>query len=91
LIFLAEDLPTLQSGEYLELTDLSGLHSGANAIFVNFSFGASGYLSKNRERIHVDFGGQYTYLPNKISLLSSGIALPGIAESVIITSLASFD
>lgn len=38
------------AGEYLELTDLSGLHSGANAISGDFSFGASGYHCRDGER-----------------------------------------
>lgn len=40
----------LTSGTYLELTDLQGLHSGANAISGDFSFGASGYLCRDGER-----------------------------------------
>lgn len=39
------------AGEYLELTDLTGLHSGANPIAGDFSFGASGYLCRDGERI----------------------------------------
>jgi PmbA protein len=34
----------LFSGKYLMLTDLTGMHSGANAISGDFSFGASGFL-----------------------------------------------
>lgn len=41
----------LQSGEYLVLTDLDGLHSGVNALSGDFSLGASGYLCRNGERI----------------------------------------
>ena len=41
----------LQAGEYLEISDLTGLHSGANAISGNFSFGAAGFLCKDGERI----------------------------------------
>ena len=41
----------IQSGEYLEITDLTGLHSGANAISGNFSFGASGFLCRDGQRI----------------------------------------
>ena len=40
----------LKTGEYLELTHLTGLHSGANEVSGDFSFGASGYLCKNGER-----------------------------------------
>ena len=42
---------SLYAGEYLELTDLTGLHSGANAISGNFSFGASGFLCREGERV----------------------------------------
>ncbi|MBV1878507.1 MAG: TldD/PmbA family protein [Pseudomonadales bacterium] len=42
---------TLYQGEYLLLTDLTGLHSGANPISGNFSFGASGFLCKGGEQI----------------------------------------
>ncbi len=42
---------SLGDGEYLELTDLTGLHSGANAISGNFSFGASGFLCRDGKRI----------------------------------------
>ena len=42
---------TLYSGEYLLITDLSGLHSGANPISGQFSFGASGYLMKDGVRV----------------------------------------
>lgn len=41
----------LTSGDYLELTDLQGTHSGANALSGEFSFGASGYLCRNGERL----------------------------------------
>lgn len=46
-----DNAASLKKGEYLELTDLTGLHSGANAISGNFSFGASGYLCQNGERV----------------------------------------
>jgi PmbA protein len=41
---------TLQQGEYLEITQLDGLHSGTNAISGEFSCGASGYLCHDGER-----------------------------------------
>ena len=47
----ADDEDALKKGEYLQLTDLTGLHSGASAISGNFSFGASGYLCKDGGRI----------------------------------------
>ncbi len=39
------------AGEYVEITDLNGLHSGANPISGDFSLGASGYLCQEGERI----------------------------------------
>lgn len=41
----------LYAGEYLLITDLAGLHSGANPISGQFSFGASGYLMKDGARV----------------------------------------
>lgn len=41
----------LNSGEYLYITDLTGMHSGANTISGDFSFGASGYLCRDGERV----------------------------------------
>lgn len=39
------------AGRWLEITDLTGLHSGANPISGEFSFGASGYLHEGADRI----------------------------------------
>ena len=70
-----DDLSTLRSGEYLELTDLAGLHSGANAISGNFSFGASGYLCRDGERIQavrgITVAGNYYEMLNKISMIGN--------------------
>lgn len=41
----------ITSGTYLELHTLQGLHSGANSITGDFSFGASGYLCRDGKRI----------------------------------------
>ncbi|QXC28607.1 TldD/PmbA family protein [Aeromonas sp. FDAARGOS 1409] len=41
----------VQSGEYLELVKLDGLHSGADAVSGDFSFGASGFLCRDGERV----------------------------------------
>ncbi|MFT7554810.1 MAG: PmbA protein [Planctomycetota bacterium] len=71
----SEDLTTLRSGEYLELTDLAGLHSGANAISGNFSFGASGYLCSDGERIQavrgITVAGNFYEMLNKISMIGN--------------------
>ncbi|PJG59923.1 TldD/PmbA family protein [Aeromonas cavernicola] len=40
----------VKSGEYLELLKLDGLHSGADAVSGDFSFGASGFLCRDGER-----------------------------------------
>jgi PmbA protein len=70
-----EALSSLHSGEYLEVTDLAGLHSGANAISGDFSFGASGYLCKNRERIQavrgITVAGNFYEMLNKISMIGN--------------------
>jgi PmbA protein len=67
----ADALSTLQSGEYVEITDLSGLHSGANAISGNFSFGASGYLCFDGERVQairgITVAGNFYEMLNKIA------------------------
>jgi PmbA protein len=59
----------------LELTDLTGLHSGANAISGNFSFGASGYLCKDGERIQavrgITVAGNFYEMLNKISMIGN--------------------
>ena len=69
------DLSTLHGGEYLELTDLTGLHSGANAISGNFSFGASGYLCKDGERVQavrgITVAGNFYEMLNKISMIGN--------------------
>jgi PmbA protein len=71
----SENLSTLHSGEYLEVTDLSGLHSGANAISGNFSFGASGYLCKDGERIQavrgITVAGNFYEMLNKITMIGN--------------------
>ncbi len=71
----SDDLSALHSDEYLEVTDLSGLHSGANAISGNFSFGASGYLCKDGERIQavrgITVAGNFYKMLNKISMIGN--------------------
>jgi len=71
----SDDLSTLHTGEYLEVTDLAGLHSGANAISGNFSFGASGYLCQGGERIQavrgITVAGNFYEMLNKISTIGN--------------------
>jgi len=68
-----DDQDALQSGEYLEITDLTGLHSGANAISGNFSFGASGYLCQDGERIQavrgITVAGNFYEMLNNIAMI----------------------
>ncbi len=45
------DEGTLTGGEYLEIVDLAGLHSGGNPVSGDFSFGAAGFLCRDGERI----------------------------------------
>jgi PmbA protein len=63
----------LLAGEYLLLTDLTGLHSGANAISGNFSFGASGYLCQDGERVRavrgITVAGNFYDMLRKISMI----------------------
>ena len=60
-------------GEYLELTDLTGTHSGANAVAGDFSFGASGFLCRDGERIqpvrNITVAGNFYEMLNKIDLI----------------------
>ncbi|MDK9803838.1 metallopeptidase TldD-related protein, partial [Vibrio sp. D406a] len=41
----------VKAGEYLELVELQGVHSGADAVSGDFSFGASGFLCCDGERV----------------------------------------
>ncbi|MCF7480645.1 TldD/PmbA family protein [Vibrio sp. J1-1] len=41
----------VKSGEYLELVELQGVHSGADAVSGDFSFGASGFLCRDGQRV----------------------------------------
>ena len=54
---------------------LAGLHSGANAISGNSSFGACGYLCKDGERIQavrgITVAGDFYEMLNKISVIGN--------------------
>ncbi|EGA71631.1 putative Zn-dependent protease [Vibrio sinaloensis DSM 21326] len=41
----------VKAGEYLELIELQGVHSGADAVSGDFSFGASGFLCRDGQRV----------------------------------------
>ncbi len=63
----------LYAGEYFEITDLTGLHSGANAISGDFSFGASGYLCRDGVRTQavrgVTVAGNFYKMLNQINAI----------------------
>lgn len=67
------ELSSLQQGQYLELTGLTGLHSGANAISGDFSFGASGFLCKDGERLKpvrgITVAGNFYQMLNRIAAI----------------------
>ena len=64
---------SLFAGEYLEITDLAGLHSGANAASGQFSFGAAGYLCRDGERgqavRNITVAGNFYDMLNKIAAI----------------------
>ena len=68
-----DDHATLLSGEYIEITDLAGLHSGANAVSGQFSFGAAGYLCNNGQRVqpvrNITVAGNFYQMLQKISAI----------------------
>nr|WP_321461441.1 TldD/PmbA family protein [uncultured Vibrio sp.] len=41
----------VKAGEYLELVELQGVHSGADAVSGDFSFGASGFFCRDGQRV----------------------------------------
>ena len=61
----------LYSGEYILITDLAGLHSGANPISGQFSFGASGYLMTDGVRVrpirNITIAGNFYDMLKKVS------------------------
>ena len=63
----------LLGGEYLEIVDLHGLHSGANPISGDFSFGAAGFLCRDGERQrpvrNITVAGNFLELLNKITAI----------------------
>ncbi len=66
----------LTQGSYLELTNLTGLHSGANAISGDFSFGASGFLCRDGERQRpvrgITVAGNFYQMLNRIAAIGDG-------------------
>lgn len=69
------------SGEYIEIHALQGLHSGANAISGEFSFGASGYLCKDGVRVKpikgITVAGNYHHMLMNIKAIGDTIHANG--------------
>lgn len=67
----------IKSGEYLEIHALQGLHSGANSISGEFSFGASGYLCRDGKRIQpvkgITIAGNYHHMLMNIKAIGDVI------------------
>ncbi len=67
------DDAALYAGRYLLITDLTGMHSGANAVSGDFSFGASGYLCEDNQRIqpvrNITVAGNFYQMLNHISMI----------------------
>lgn len=63
----------ITAGEYLELVDLQGVHSGADAISGDFSFGASGFLCRDGKRIQavrgITVAGNFYNMLNEIQAI----------------------
>ncbi len=67
------DEPSLARGEYLEIVDLAGLHSGCNPVSGDFSFGAAGFLCRDGERMrpvrNITVAGNFYEMLNKIAAI----------------------
>jgi len=63
----------LKAGEYIEITSMAGLHSGANPISGDFSFGASGFLCRDGQRVQpvrgITVAGNFYKMLNKIQCI----------------------
>ncbi|MEX0798593.1 MAG: TldD/PmbA family protein [Bacteriovoracaceae bacterium] len=75
----------LKEGEYFEVYQMQGLHSGLNFMSGDFSFGASGYLCKNGERIRpingVTVAGNFYKMLNEVA---------GIGDEILSSSGKDF-
>lgn len=62
------------SGEYLEIIDLQGVHSGADPISGEFSFGAAGFLCRDGKRIRpvrgITVAGNYYRMLQEVDAVS---------------------
>lgn len=66
-------LNELHQGQYLEIHDLAGLHSGANFFSGEFSFAATGYLCSDGKRIKpvkgITVAGNFYKMLNSINMI----------------------
>ena len=67
------DEPALTVGEYLEIVDLAGLHSGGNPVSGDFSYGAAGFICRDGERIrpvrNITVAGNFYEMLNRIAAI----------------------
>ena len=68
-----------QSGTYLELISLQGVHSGANAVSGNFSLGASGFLCRDGKRVQAVRG--ITVAGNFYTMIKEIVAISDEVQS----------
>ncbi len=65
----------IYAGEYLEITSMAGLHSGANAISGDFSLGVSGFLCRDGKRVQpvrgVTVAGNFYKMLNQIECIGN--------------------
>lgn len=92
------DMTALQTGEFIEITHLSGLHSGANPISGDFSLGASGYLCRDGERVQavrgITVAGNFYTMLNNIAAIgdtqywnwSKSVLMPAIRFNALAIS-----
>lgn len=70
-------LSDLNAGEYFEVLSLQGLHSGANSISGEFSFGASGYYVRDGKRVRpikgVTVSGNFHKMLKEVKILGDKI------------------
>jgi PmbA protein len=65
----------LTAGRTVLITDLTGMHSGANPISGEFSFGASGFLCEDGERVQavrgITVAGNFYDMLSRIDLIGA--------------------
>ncbi|MGK0367451.1 MAG: PmbA protein [Thermoproteota archaeon] len=79
------DMSKIQSGSYLEVHEMDGLHSGVNGMSGDFSFAARGYLMKDGEITQAVKG--ITVAGNFFEML---LELEGIGDTVLSNDSKTF-